>query len=149
MIRLKYKQVTDGNLIQALQKLVRTPLNTQVAYRVKKIADAYSKAREQIGKEYQEQVVEKFAEKDEKGVIIPDAESLGGFKINETDTTEFVAIHEAFGMKDFVIERDPLWVGDLGDVKFSALELTTLEPFVSEDRIIGGNVVPMHLGGSA
>lgn len=146
MIKMTYQQVSGFEFTRAMQKLAQTPMSTKVAYNIKKLADAMNKQREVISQEYQRDIVDKYAKKDEKGELVRPEGQPQGFDIDAEKVEEFQKVQEDFGKREFTIERFKLTLADLEQVKLSASELTALEPIYQEHPVdtTEGNVVPMN-----
>jgi len=139
--------LSSPTLSMALQKLNGAQVNTRTAYRFKKLHDAFNASMKQCQEKYKKDVVEVYAEKDEKNEIIPE-QSPWGFKLKEgTDQVKFDEANKTFHDQEVVIPRPPLALSELTDVKISAAELTALNHFLADPEdteIVSDNVAQMR-----
>lgn len=145
MIEMSYEQLSNQGFLQAVHGLAQQRLPIKGAYNVKKLADAIMRARKEIGQEYMEVVVEKFAQRDADGNKI-ELEGEIQFK-NETpeEKDAFLKTQEEFGKKIKKIDRHKLVLGlHLSDnVELSASELSILSPLI-EDTESSIPVIPFQ-----
>lgn len=128
-IKLTVGGLSSPGLQMALQKLNGAQVNNKVGYRFKKLNDSFEIEMKKVRDAYTKEVVEKFAKKDDKDKLIP-AQVPWGFELKEgTVQEEFDKANEDFHAKEIVIDRNPLSLTDLNDVKISAAELSALGPF--------------------
>lgn len=130
MIKMTYEAFMGQGFTRVIQKVTSIPLTTQAAYRVKKIADKMQAARAQIQSEYLKEI-EPFAKKDEAGEFVRPDNNPEAFDIPDEKKDAFLAMQKAFGERMISIDRPKLVIQDLGDHKFSAAELSVLEPMVN------------------
>ena len=140
MIKMKYSQVSNYGFMQAVQRLAGLQLHAKAVYSLKKIVDDLNAKKKVIADEYDADILEKFATRDEKGVIIRSDD--GGFTPKEELSDEFHKAQEAFGEREFTINREKLHLAMLGDARLSVNELNVIEPLFSDPEVIPaeGNV---------
>lgn len=128
MIKMSYHEISNFGFTQAVQKLAGTPMNTRLAYAIKKIVDELNRGRKKVSTEYQAEIVAKYAKKDAEGKIIHPEGHPEAFDIDETHKEAFTKDQEAFGIREYEINRAKLTLADLDNVKLSAQDLSMLEP---------------------
>lgn len=133
MIRLKYSQVSNQNLAQAIQKLARSPMRMKTAYNVKRLVDKLQSARREIATEFERDILGEYAEKDENGKV---KYTDGNPSVPVEKEEAFFKAQEAFGEKTYTLDRDKLSARALMDdasVMFSPADLAALDAIVEED----------------
>lgn len=134
MIELSYEKLSNQGFLHALQNLAQQRMPVKAAYNVKKLCDAVMKARKEVGQEYMDTVVEKFAQRDDKGAKI-EVDGQIQFK-DETpeEKDEFIKTQDEFGKKMKQIPRERLVMGvDIpGSLETSAAELSVLDPVIAD-----------------
>lgn len=131
-MQVKYKILGGMEFAQALQKLASTPMSTKHAIRVQRLISALGEAREEISKEYNEEIVEKFADRDEAGNFKPaDREGLP-FGIKEGMHEEFVQAARAFDQKVAEVDTPKLFVTGIQEIKLSPRDIDALSPILAE-----------------
>ena len=120
--------------MRALQKLLNTPMRSQVAYQLKKIADELQKARTTIGQEYEKEIVNVYAVRGEKGDIVRPEDDPMGFDVDPSKRDEFKRVQDDFGKRIIRLERHKITLHDLDGVALSAAELSLLEPIYAEPQ---------------
>lgn len=144
MIEMTYSQASNFEFIRSMQKLAQTPMDPKAAYSIKRIADKLNSQRKAISEEYQKQIVELYAVKDENGGLKM-KEDGNGFVIVDGKEEEFKAQEKLFGEKTFKIERNKLHIEMLTAVKLSAAELSVLDPILADPEAGSpAPVVPLH-----
>jgi hypothetical protein len=132
MIKTTIGGLSSPGLNMALSKLNGAQLDSKTAYRVKKLHDAFESQMKKIRKAYTDEVVDKFAEKDEKGNLIPE-QCPWGFKLKaDVKQEDFDAANDEFHKREAIIDRPALTFGDLNGVKISAAEISALGDFLSD-----------------
>ena len=115
-----------------LQKLANSPVSTQTAYRIKKLIDKVDTAMKKIADDYKATIGKTFGELDEKGEIVPEG-NPHGFKLKEgVSQEELLKAVEEFGKTPVEIDRLPLFISDLNEVKMSARDLSSLDIFLQD-----------------
>lgn len=127
MVTLKYSEISSFQFAQAVQKISSTPTHGQVASQIHKVTRQLTKARDQISKEYQAEIVEKYGKRDDKGALIRPDGQPNGFEPMEEKEADFLAAQEAFGGKTVELNCQPFTVQLLGDIKVSAQDLESLK----------------------
>lgn len=133
MIKIQYKQLSDFTTAQTIQKIANTPTSVANANRIRKLVKELQGVRERVSKEYQTEIVDKFADKDENGKAKTDGNSPSGFAMSEENTAKMPAALEEFGKTEAEIEAMPLNASCLSDVKLSATELESLHGMYLEE----------------
>jgi hypothetical protein len=116
---LTLAQIKNAEL--SITKLLTSPLPVRISYRLSKVVKIISTELQQF-EELRQKLVEKYGEVDSSGMVT----------VTQTNQPQFLA--EINGLLDEVIEFPDVKINldDLGDVKLSAVEMTTLEPWISE-----------------
>ena len=134
LTNLQFSRFSQNILLK--KKLIQTPLNHATsAYKVKKLLDFLDRKGKEVQKRYLSEILEKFAERDEKGEIIY-GEGNQGFKIKEAEQDSYQKAQEEFDLEEFVligangVPASKLQLQDLAPITFSAQEIATLEPLV-------------------
>ncbi len=128
MISVTYHMMQrDPQFGQAMSKLVSTPVDQKTAYSIKKINDEFGVIKKKIAAEYQTEIIDVYANKNEKGELELDKENPGQFVPKENMVTALEQANDAFWNKQAKVDRPRLYLRDLEQIKFSAMELTKLE----------------------
>lgn len=101
MIKVKHEDISSNGFEGALQKLARAPLTADVAMQISDTIDALNEARKKITKRFQDEVLAKFAKKNEAGEYDPKT-------IEEKDQEEYVKAVEAFGQLEIEVACEKL-----------------------------------------
>jgi hypothetical protein len=128
-IKVKYKDVTSFEFNSAMQKIVTAPIETQKAEFIRKIFKQLKEVREIIGKEYEAEIMEKFAQKDEAGKILRPPEEPNGFLPVEGKDAEIMEANKVFGDREAKFSSYPLNPSILKDIKLSGKDLDALGNF--------------------
>lgn len=134
MISIKYSTLSGFQFSEALQKIAGTPTHGQKASAIHKIIKAVSRAKTQISKEYQTDIVGVWGKKDEAGLVIRPEGEPHGFTPLEGKEDEFMAAQEDFGHKLADLNCDPFTLQTLEDVKLSAQNLEALQELYIGNR---------------
>lgn len=134
MVVLKYSEISSFQFAQAMQKITSTPTHGQVASQIHKVAKHLNRAREQISKAYQTEIIEKFGKRDEQGKLIRPEGEPNGFEPMEDKQEEFMAAQEAFGQNTIELNCQPFTIQLLGDIKVSAHDLEALKDLYVGNR---------------
>jgi hypothetical protein len=123
MIKITYNQISNYDLVSAIQKIANTQLPIKVAYNVKKLVDQMTIARKKIGEEYQKEVVDLFAVKEEgKPDSIPDDKK-----------EEMEKAQAAFGEKIVEIDRPKIHVHEIQNVQLTVRELSAIDALIADE----------------
>lgn len=149
-IKIKYKDVMSFEFNQAMQKIVNTPTEPAKAEQIRKIFKELKNVRDKIGKEYESDIMEKYAQKDEAGKIIRPKSEPTGFLPVEGKDAEIKAANDTFGDREAAFTVSPLNLAILKDIKLSGKELDALQDFYAGDATGPGvpeqfgNVIPLR-----
>lgn len=127
MVTMKYSEISSFQFAQAMQKISSTPTHGAKASAIHKIARALTRAREDISKEYQKQIVEVYGKRDADGKIVRPEGEPNGFEPMEEKQEEFLKTQEEFGANTADLKCDPLTLQMLEDIKISAQDLEALK----------------------
>lgn len=132
MIQTQYNVVSNQSVMMVLRKLGGSQVNSNTAYQIKKLIDAVQAAMKKMSDDYREQIGKIYGVLDEKGELIP-APTPHGFTPKEgLDEAVLSAAVAEFGKKEITIDRWPLTLQQLVDVKLSAMDLDALGPFLAD-----------------
>lgn len=124
MIKLTYDQIVDHDFKSAVHKMATTPTNNRAASRIAKVTKPIVKAVDQIEKEFTSELVDTYAEKDEKGK--PKRKPNGSFVIPEEKAEEFKTAQADFGKREVEIDWSPLTFSDIEHVQLSPSEFDAI-----------------------
>lgn len=128
-MKMQYEKLVNREFVGAMQKLHRASVPGKLAFKIKRLGDALEEKRKAIVSEYQSELAEKFAARDEKGQIKRPAGDEANFDIDEAKRADFVKAQQAFMTREFSIEVPPLKSMDLENLpEITALDLKVLEP---------------------
>lgn len=134
MMKIKYSTLASMEFTRAMQELNSAKVEAKLSYDLQKITEKLTKAQKEINKEYQDTIVNVYAQKDEKGEV-----KFGkqGVEICEGKKEEFQKAVEAFGDKEVEIDRNPITLGRLAQsgVKLSAAQMGQLTSIIVEDEM--------------
>lgn len=133
-ITVKYNEVKSFEFAQVMGKVSNTPTSLQNAAQIRNLVKAVNDAGEMISKAYGEEILEKYAKRDEKGEIIRPEGDPAGFTPDETKLDEFMQAQEEFGNREADIHYRPLTPAILADVKLTARELDLLGTLFTEEN---------------
>jgi len=125
MIKTTYQQISNFQFQSAMHKLSSAPTDGHTAYFIKQMNAALKPLRERIVKEYESDVMEKFAQRDEHGKF--DKQTFQPIADKEE---EFKKAQDEFEARTVEIDRPQLPARILKDVRLSALELEALDPIL-------------------
>ena len=132
MIKTTNGVISSQMLTMTLQKIGQAPVASNIAYRIKKLLDAVNIKMKKISEDYKTVIGKKYGELDEKGEIIPE-NNPNGFKMKEgADMEAMLKDLEDFSKLPIEIDRWPLTLRDLADVKMSAAEVSALDCFLAD-----------------
>lgn len=143
MVKVKYKEIMNYAFASALQKIAQTPVHGALASQLHKIIKACAKAKQDIQKEFQKDIVGAFAKKDEKGEIVRPEGNPNDFVPLEGKDDEFMKAQEEFGNREAELQCSQITVQMLQDIKISATDLEGLKTLYSgnaEEGPFPGNV---------
>ena len=136
-IALKNSDLNNFAFQQALSNLKKLPLGTRAAYKVSYIAKHVDRHVKQ-GREVFQTIAKKFAKLDEAGNLIPEKDANenpipGSFLFKDDEAKEaFHKEQEEFMNTEHIIPKHKISVDELGDSKFSANDISALEPLFSD-----------------
>ncbi len=120
---------------------------------IRRIINALMRWKERIYQEYQTDLVEPFAKRDEKGEIVRDPSGAELFDIQDPKKEEeYNKALEAFNSRKATVKRDRLSLMSLDDLKLCSAEMDALSSLLEEDPEItkdnaelsrADNVIPM------
>lgn len=135
-IKVKYKDLSTFEFNQALAKVANAQLPTAKALAVRKILKGIQEVREQMSKDYKQNILEKYAQKDEKDPtkFAHPENDPNGFIFSEENQAVMMKENEAFGDTEVTVNA-PFKLNEtlLEGVKFSARELEMLNFIMSEE----------------
>ena len=135
MIEIRYSDLSHIAFNEAFGIIEGTKTDGFTARKIRKMKEAIKRARDQIAKDWQDEVVEKFAKRDESGNIkVEPISELNpmGFVLDETKKDEFQKFYETFGERKAQIDRLPLNMVDLKDMRISARDEEILAPILDD-----------------
>ncbi len=142
-VEMKYEDVMSYAFAQTLTKIVQTPMKIQAAKHVKLVAKLVEKLRKQIQDEFQKEIVDVYAIKNDEGKIVRPEHDPLGFDVTAEKKEEFTKAQTAFGEKIATIQAPPLTVQTLQEVKITGSELESLKEMFYEEE---GPVLPPDVG---
>lgn len=148
MIEMTYNQVSSFDFLRTIQKVAAIPTNPKTAYKIKKLVDAIQRQKKIISGEYQKEIVDTYALKDEKGELVKPKEGPHEFEVIPEKREEFQTAQNDFSTRTFKIDRTPLTIDELGDMKITAAEINNLGPILADAEETAptetGKVLPMR-----
>jgi hypothetical protein len=134
MVKFTYQQLNNQNFHMAVSRLANYPLPARVAYNVKKWADKIMQARTKISEEYNNDVLNAFAEKGEDGKIkLAEPGNPGSYTIPEAVQADYQKALDAFGEREYTFDRQPILIEDLPpNFNISASDLSALDKLLGE-----------------
>lgn len=141
-VRMTYSQLTSFIFAQICQKLASTPTDGKTACRIRQITRGTNEARTKVIKEYEADITEVYAKRDENGVIIRPEGQPKGFTAAEGKEAESESAQEEFVKREIELECIPLTLADLKDIKITPAELEALGGFFTETPASVGPGVP-------
>lgn len=143
-IRMSYEQLREINYsMQLIGKLFSTPMKGKTTLKLKKIFECLINQSKIIQEEAAQELEGKYAKRDEKGEVIRPEKDPFGFEIDDAKAEEFAKAKEAFHKKEFVLNRAPIGLDDLSDIKLTVNEMTIMEPLL--DLTEGSAPRPLHV----
>lgn len=145
MITVKYQEIINSAFAQTIQKIASTPTHGNVAAQIHKVVKAIELARDQIRKDYQAEIAEKFGKKDEAGKLIRPEDEPNGFDVIEGKEEEMALAQEALNQKSIDLDCPPFTLQLFGDMKISAMDLEVLKGLYAGNQVTGqpSNVIPI------
>jgi hypothetical protein len=142
-----YDEVGTNDMAMLISKLEHTSTDNKSAAQIYQITKRYHAAVKQIRADYQKEVIDVYAKKNESGKIIPSTTNPNGFDIIEGKEEEFTKAAEDFGKKTYTFKGEEprphafkrLTPTTLVDVKLTAKEIGILGDLYSDE---GGPGVP-------
>jgi hypothetical protein len=129
MIQIAYEKISSPAFVMAMQKLTGAQFDVKTAYSVKKLADALQSAKNKVHQEYEKEVLQKYADKDEAGKL------KQPIHLPDEVKDAFLAAQEEFGKRTLTIDRGRLTMDQLGRIQLSAQDLSALEELISENGL--------------
>jgi hypothetical protein len=131
-VTIEYHQIRNYAFMQAMQKIANLPLSAKGAYRLKKTIDKVEAGMKTVRTEYKTEVLDKFYQKNDDGsykpASAPGEQGSLQFVLNEGFTTADVTkAEEEFSKKVMTLDVYKLSFAELGDAKFTAGEVNSLE----------------------
>ena len=123
MLKVTYTHLNEYPVMEALQVLVRTPLDTQTAYAVGKIAEKLQQAKRDLEKDYVE-FVKKHAADWEPGKKL----ELEG----EAKETFTKAEAEFFKDVELCVDRAPVSFTKIARAQLTPAQVLALEPVLTD-----------------
>jgi hypothetical protein len=135
-MKLKYENLNDQMLSQAIQRLGQSPLQTKVAYNISKIGRKLGNHLTDLRSKYKV-IVDKYSEKDENGKIAqPDGSSI---KLKKESVEDFnKETKELFETEIELKDCWPINMDDISEAKITPFELEALEPLLVDLSKIKG-----------
>ena len=130
MIKLKYGEVNNIQLIRAFQEVKKEKIPLPASYKFTKMATKIDQEVRAFQKEYQDFLVE-YAEKGEDGTPITEKDDKGnivGYKMADPDGAN--KVYADMLNREFTMEIDKVQVSDLINIKIAPDTLMYLEPFI-------------------
>lgn len=128
-MKMQYEKLVNRDFVGAMQKLHRANVPGKLAFKIKRLGDALEEKRKKIVSEYQTELAEKFAARDEKGQIKRPEGDPANFDIDETKREDFLKAQQTFMTREFTLDIPPLKSMDLEQLsEITAVELKVLEP---------------------
>lgn len=128
-IRLTMKDLNKGGFFEALGKLYHADLSPKTAYRVKRIGDKVESELKN-GRLLHQNLVKKYAEKDEKGEVKLTDGRPGTFTIPDAQKEAFQKEQAELFDIAFMLKWDKLYLEELAETKLSASDLAVLSPLI-------------------
>lgn len=119
--KVTYSKMSSFQFQKVLQKLETAATDGFTAYRIRKIATKLKSYREQIANEYKKQIMDKYAKRDEKGEYKEE-----DFVPMEDKVNEYNKALEDFGKNEVFVDRHPLTIADIKDIKITAEEMEAM-----------------------
>ena len=119
--KMTYAAMSSMELQKAMNKLENAPVHGFKAYAIRKLSNAMKVGRQQIAQEYKDQIIDKYAKKDADGKY-----DVNNFVPDEALMEDFQQVQDQFSNREFFIDRHPLNISDIQDIKISASEMEAL-----------------------
>lgn len=133
MIKVQYDELGKLATQQAVQKLANSTFKTPAAFMVKSLTKAIRDGFFKMREEYKKDIEEKFLEKDEAADGAKSQEMQLPFKCKAGMEGDCKGLLEAFGKREFTLDRKKLSAEMLFEVnEWSPRELEALEFLVEE-----------------
>lgn len=143
MIELSFKNINEGAFHQGINKLVNfNGFAPKQAYAIGRIADKISQHTKEAQVSYKK-IMDKYAAKDDKGMIVPsDKAPFFTFKV-ESMEAEFKKEHDEFLSISVSLDKwGKLPLSSLpANIGLSALELKAIEPILDLEE--SSNIIPI------
>ena len=132
-VQMSYGRLKKSSFNQAFQKLMRTQAGLSIDTKViiAEQVKAVMAAGEEATKKYLDEIVEKYAERDEAGKIVPQtADNANSFKVAEANRAEFEAAIKAHDETVVELKCRKLNVKNLSGAEVCAADLVALEDLI-------------------
>ena len=128
---MKVSELMSGAFVRVLQKIAATPNDPYAAYRIRNASRAIQEMQGKIRFQYKEEIQSKYAERDERGVIILD-EAGTGFKVKDAEGFDKASV--VFGERAADMDAKKILFEDLAKIQLSPSELEILSPILEEPK---------------
>lgn len=132
-----YKEIGTNDFAMIMHKIDSTPTDNINACAINKITKIYRKAKEQIHKEFKDEILQKYAQKKEDGTL--DSNAREGFIIPKEVQDEYDKAVNDFEGRVVEFAVNPLRPQNIKDVKITPREIDALGDLFTEE---GGPGVP-------
>jgi hypothetical protein len=128
-IPVTYKEISNYDFQGALAKLRSAQFKDggRCAYLVKKMSQAIEKLREKVHAEYRKEILDLYAQRDEKGEYNEEQ-----VKIIEGKQDEFKKALEAFEARSGIIDRPKFLAADIREAHLTAAEQEAIDPILDD-----------------
>lgn len=130
--KITYRKASNEQLVLAFQRLATIPMNLKLSYDFMKMADAVMNLKKKIAKEFEAELISKYAKKDEDGKLVVD-EAQEGFVLE--DKEGFSKAEKTFGDTEVSLDRLKISLKriDEAGLKLMPAELKALESLLEHD----------------
>jgi hypothetical protein len=142
-IKMKYKDIGGFKFVNMISKISSAPTSNKNACHIHNIVKRINQVREKMLADFDKELTQVYAKKDEKGKLIDDGQ--GGLEIIDDKRDEFLKKQDEFGEREFTIDYRPLTPTVLADVKLTAEDIGQLGPLFTEQE--SGPDLPHQLVG--
>lgn len=122
MIELTWGLIREPNFMQAMGKLIHSPLDFKEAYHISRIASVIETEQREADKLFQT-FIKKFAEIDDKG----------NYKVKKECMDDWTKQTGEFLATKFTVKKTKLDLSKLESIKFTAAEVAMLEPLIETE----------------
>lgn len=129
MITVTNKELLNPGTVATLNKVVDTDLPVKLSFKIIKIVESVNETLKIVNTARQK-LVEKYAEKDDDGNIVPMEND--GIKIDEEKRDDFVSEFEEFNLIENEIAGDKLDIDDLAGINIKPKELAIIRWLIKD-----------------